>query len=90
MELSYELMSEEERARRQLEAEESNFSALYFQHLQNRSAKTCVHALHIVHALPDLHIAAGRFWDSFLLSCVPLRDCKTEAYFLAPESTFFT
>jgi len=25
----------------------------------------CVHALHTVHALPDLRIAAGRFWDGF-------------------------
>jgi hypothetical protein len=40
---------------------ESKLSTLYFQHLQNRSAKTSVHALHTVHALPDLRIAAGRF-----------------------------
>jgi hypothetical protein len=46
-----------------LPAWESNLSGLYFQHLQNRSAKTYVHALHIVHALPDLRIAAGRLRD---------------------------
>src|SRR5260370_37568833 len=44
---------------------EGKYSALYFQHLQNRSRKICVHALHTVHALPDLRIAAGRFWDGF-------------------------
>jgi hypothetical protein len=60
VELGYELMSEEERARRQPEAEESRLSTLYFQHSQNRSAKTYVHATHTVHALPDLRIAAGR------------------------------
>jgi hypothetical protein len=40
---------------------ESNLSAVYFQYLQNRSAKKYVHALHTVHALPDLRVAAGRF-----------------------------
>jgi hypothetical protein len=49
-----------------LPAWESKLSTLYFQHLQNRSAKTCVHALHTVHALPDLRIAAGRLRDVFL------------------------
>jgi hypothetical protein len=44
-----------------LPAWESKFSILYFQHLQNRSAKMSVHALHIVHAMPDLRVAAGRF-----------------------------
>jgi hypothetical protein len=48
-----------------LPAWESNLSALYFQHLQNRSAKTYVHALHTVHALPDLRIAGGRLGDGF-------------------------
>ena len=46
-----------------LPAWESNLSTLYFQYLQNRSAKIYVHALHIVHALPDLRIAAGRLRD---------------------------
>jgi hypothetical protein len=40
---------------------EAEFSILYFQHLQDRSEKMCVHALHTVHALPDLRVAAGRF-----------------------------
>jgi len=40
---------------------EGKYSALYFQHLQNRSRKICVHAAHTVHALPDLRVAAGRF-----------------------------
>jgi len=44
-----------------LPAWEGKYSTLYFQHLQNRSQKMCVHALHTVHALPDLRIAAGRF-----------------------------
>jgi len=42
---------------------ESEFSILYFQYLQNRSAKTSVHALHTVQALPDLRVAAGRLRD---------------------------
>ena len=32
-----------------------------------------VHALHTVHALPDLRVAAGRFAGRFL-SCVAVRD----------------
>ena len=44
-----------------LPAWESELSILYFQYLQNPSEKMCVHALHTVHALPDLRIAAGRF-----------------------------
>jgi len=40
---------------------ESELSLLYFQYLQNPSGKMCVHALHTVHALPDLRTAAGRF-----------------------------
>jgi hypothetical protein len=49
-----------------LPAWESKLSTLYFQHLQNRPIKICVHALHTVHALPDLRIAAGRFAGRFL------------------------
>src|SRR6266508_3111786 len=41
-------------------ASESKFSILYFQHLQNRSVKMYVHALHTAHALPDLPATAGR------------------------------
>jgi hypothetical protein len=40
-----------------------NFRFFIFQHLQNRSEKMCVHALHTVHALPDLRVAAGRLRD---------------------------
>ncbi len=49
---------------------ESKLSILYFQYLQNCSEKMYVHALHTVHALPDLRIAGGRLGDgvSFLLS----------------------
>src|SRR6266550_5355272 len=42
---------------------ESEFSILYFQYLQNRSEKMYVHALHTVHALPDLRTAGGRLGD---------------------------
>jgi hypothetical protein len=42
---------------------ESEFSILYFQHLQNRLEKMYVHALHTVHALPDLRVAGGRLGD---------------------------
>jgi len=45
---------------------EGKYSALYFQHLKNRSEKMYVHALHTVHAVPDLRIAAGRFAGRFL------------------------
>ncbi len=49
-----------------LPAWESKLSILYFQYLQNRSEKMYVHALHTVHALPDLRIAGGRLGDGFL------------------------
>ena len=45
---------------------EGKYSALYFQYLQNRSEKINVHALHTVHALPDLRIAGGRLGAVFL------------------------
>jgi len=48
-----------------LPAWESKLITLYFQHLQNRSAKTYVHALHTVHALPD---------------CVSLRDVLRDVF----------
>ena len=41
------------------------YSALYFQHLQNRPARINVHATHTVHAVPELRIAAGRLRDGF-------------------------
>jgi hypothetical protein len=46
---------------------ESKLSILYFQYLQNRSEKISVHALHTVHALPDLRIAGGRLGDGVAL-----------------------
>jgi hypothetical protein len=48
-----------------LPAWEGKYSTLYFQHLQNRPIKMCVHALHTVHALPDLRIVGGRLGDGF-------------------------
>src|SRR5260370_21294543 len=42
---------------------EGKYSTLYFQHLQIRSRKMYVHALHTVHALPDLRVTAGRLRD---------------------------
>jgi len=42
---------------------EAEFSILYFQHLQNRLEKMCVHAMHTVHELPDLRVAGGRLGD---------------------------
>jgi hypothetical protein len=45
---------------------EGKYSTLYFQHLQKRPRKICVHALHTVHALPDMRIAGGRFGGRFL------------------------
>ncbi len=46
-----------------LPAWESEFSILYFQYLQNRLEKVCVHATHTVHTLPDLRITGGRLGD---------------------------
>jgi hypothetical protein len=42
---------------------ESELTLLYFQYLQNRLGKINMHALHTVHALPDLRVAAGRLRD---------------------------
>ena len=51
---------------------ESKSPPLYFQNLQNRSEKMYVHALHPVHDVPDLRMAAGRFTGRFLyLGSVP-------------------
>ena len=44
----------------QLSAWEAEFSFLYFQQSQNRFEKMCVHALHTVHAMPELRVAAER------------------------------
>ena len=51
-----------------LPAWESKFSILYFQYLQNRLEKMYVHALHTVHALPDLRIAGGRLGDGLTVT----------------------
>jgi hypothetical protein len=51
----------------QLSAWEAEFSILYFQHLQNRLEKMYVHALHTVHAMPDLRVVAGRLRDGLSL-----------------------
>jgi hypothetical protein len=69
-----------------LPAWEGKYSTLYFQHLQIGSGKMCVHALHTVHALPDLRIVGGRWGDGFL-SCVAVHDRRFEAYFLEPEAS---
>jgi len=37
------------------------FPLLYFHNLQNRSGKINTHAPYTMHALPDLHVAGGRF-----------------------------
>ncbi len=50
---------------------ESKQSLLYFQYLQNRSEKMYVHALHPVHDVPDLRIAAGRLGDGVSISTSP-------------------
>ena len=68
---------------------ECKLSTLYFQHLQNRSAKIYVHALHTVHAVPDLRIAAGRLRDGFL-SCVAVRDCGFEPLFCLEASRYLS
>ena len=41
----------------------AEFSILYFQYLQNHLRKMHVHALHAVHALPDLRVVGGRLGD---------------------------
>src|SRR5260370_13264741 len=68
---------------------EGNLSTLYFQHLQNRPIKICVHALNTVHALPDLRIAGGRLGDGFY-HAYPLRECRIEAYCFVPEASHYS
>jgi len=50
-----------------LPAWESKLPLLYLHNLQSRLGKINVHALHTVHALPDLRIAAGRFAGRFIV-----------------------
>jgi hypothetical protein len=47
----------------QLSAWEAEFSILNFQLLQNAAEKMNVHALHTVHAVPEMRVAAGRLRD---------------------------
>ncbi len=54
---------------------------VYFQPLQDRSEKLYVHALHTVHALPDLRVAAGRLRtvsDCELLFATSRRRCQRD------------
>ena len=44
-----------------------NFRSFNFQYLQNAAEKMFMHALHTVHALPDLRVAGGRLRDSVSL-----------------------
>jgi hypothetical protein len=57
-----------------LPAWESKFPLLYSHNLQKRSEKINVHALHTVHALPDLRIAGdvwGTVFSSRMVSTLP-------------------
>src|SRR6266508_1217154 len=71
-------------------ASESKFSILYFQHLQNRSVKMYVHALHTAHELTDLPATAGRLGTttSNLRICFGrIRLCLCHARWLLKENT---
>ena len=46
-----------------LDTWEAEFSILYFQQVQIGLEQMYVHALHTVHALPDVRVAAGRLRD---------------------------
>ena len=65
---------------------EADTGVLYFQHLQIRSGQINVHALHTVHALPDLRIAGGRLGGRFL-PCVAVHNRRFEASVLVPEAS---
>jgi hypothetical protein len=74
-----------------LPAWEADTGVLYLQYLQIRSGKINVHALHTVHALPDLRLAGGRLGDGFyhalLLATADLRLlflCPTQADIRGP------
>jgi hypothetical protein len=62
----------------------SNLSALYFQHLQIGSRKMYVHAVHTVHAVPDLRIVAGRFAGRFSI----MRCCSQPYWGIVTVSIF--
>jgi hypothetical protein len=55
-----------------LPAWEFKFLILYFQYLQNRSENINADALHTVHAVPDLRVAAGRLRDGVSAHTTPL------------------
>ena len=50
---------------RNLQLGKLNFRSFIFNTYKNRLGKINVHALHTVHALPDLRVAAGRLRDGF-------------------------
>jgi hypothetical protein len=58
---------------------------LSFQYLQNHSAKTYVHVLHTMQALPDLRIAGVRLGDVFS-SCVLFATGELRLTFCARSS----
>jgi hypothetical protein len=66
----------------QLSAWEAEFSILYFQHLQNRPRKMCVHALHAVHAVPEMRVAAGRLRDGVSLDPGICRKCRARSFMI--------
>ena len=55
-------------ARTRNSAWEPEFSIVYFQRLQNAAEKEYVHALHAVHAVPELRVAEGRLRDDLSVS----------------------
>ncbi len=67
-----------------LPAWESKLSLLYFQYLQNRLENMYVHALHTVHAVPDLRVAGGRLGDVFYFIS-NVRNRRFEAYLLCSK-----
>ena len=61
----------------QLSAWESKFPLLYFHNLQNRLGKINVHALHTVHAVPDLRVAGGRLGDGVSIWSAAVLNIRT-------------
>src|SRR5262249_44042381 len=74
----------------QLSAWEAEFSTLYFQYPQNASEKMYVHALHAVHALPDLRVAGGRLGDGVLLDSALRKDVSNRKCNLLVRSLSFS
>src|SRR5882762_4110656 len=67
---------------------EGNLTTLYFQHLQNRSAKIYMHALHIVHALPDFAYRCGTFAGRFCSVCVERDRATIDETYWHPASAY--